>query len=254
MGSSPLTRGKRSASTAKPYPTGLIPAHAGKTTTTRPERRCERAHPRSRGENGYSGEGSEQFSGSSPLTRGKCSYGEAGSTWDGLIPAHAGKMSGSSPPPGCRRAHPRSRGENIAPCFHVSHDAGSSPLTRGKLCVQRRAETFLGLIPAHAGKMKHITYLKRLTRAHPRSRGENTTLGPNCCPVSGSSPLTRGKLCVQRRAETFLGLIPAHAGKIWAAAFTVRSETAHPRSRGENEAHNLLEMLNMGSSPLTRGK
>ena len=29
---------------------------------------------------------------------------------------------------------------------------------------------------------------------------------------------------------------------------------AHPRSRGENEAHNLLEALNQGSSPLTRGK
>ena len=30
------------------------------------------------------------------------------------------------------------------------------------------------LIPAHAGKTKHIAYLKRSTRAHPRSRGENS--------------------------------------------------------------------------------
>ena len=213
-----------------------------------------RAHPRSRGENGYSGEGSEQFSGSSPLTRGKCSYGEAGSTWDGLIPAHAGKMSGSSPPPGCRRAHPRSRGENIAPCFHVSHDAGSSPLTRGKYPDPLPDGQNVGLIPAHAGKMKHITYLKRLTRAHPRSRGENTTLGPNCCPVSGSSPLTRGKLCVQRRAETFLGLIPAHAGKIEVYPGGYRLCRAHPRSRGENMGRRVYCSVRDGSSPLTRGK
>ena len=30
--------------------------------------------------------------------------------------------------------------------------------------------------------------------------------------------------------------------------------TAHPHSRGENEAHELLEALSQGSSPLTRGK
>ena len=70
------------------------------------------------------------------------------------------------------RAHPRSRGENATPTFSQKADAGSSPLTRGKLDVhvsisfvegsspltrgkrlhERCAEPYLGLIPAHAGK------------------------------------------------------------------------------------------------------
>ena len=70
--------------------------------------------------------------------------------------------------------------------------------------------------------------------AHPRSRGENSLKLECDAPLSGSSPLTRGK---HRRS---LG--------------RSRTPVAHPRSRGENgrpvhEAHG-----RPGSSPLTRGK
>ena len=50
-GSSPLTRGKLVAQGRERVVRGLIPAHAGKTSRTRPRARCARAHPRSRGEN-----------------------------------------------------------------------------------------------------------------------------------------------------------------------------------------------------------
>ena len=50
-GSSPLTRGKPSASQADWRERGLIPAHAGKTKGAIPHGGERRAHPRSRGEN-----------------------------------------------------------------------------------------------------------------------------------------------------------------------------------------------------------
>ena len=90
------------------------------------------AHPRSRGENGEIGGGLSAHLGSSPLTRGKRSYGEAGSTWDGLIPAHAGKTSGSMKGTLSKWAHPRSRGENAHGVATTIPTSGSSPLTRGK--------------------------------------------------------------------------------------------------------------------------
>ena len=50
-GSSPLTRGKHTARVDRIDDEGLIPAHAGKTTTMNPKYTLAGAHPRSRGEN-----------------------------------------------------------------------------------------------------------------------------------------------------------------------------------------------------------
>ena len=51
MGSSPLTRGKHAFLAAFDPASGLIPAHAGKTTPSTPTAPRSTAHPRSRGEN-----------------------------------------------------------------------------------------------------------------------------------------------------------------------------------------------------------
>ena len=112
MGSSPLTRGKLEVLVAPFGNKGLIPAHAGKTTSARPEYAPIRAHPRSRGENPTSRGVRSGRAGSSPLTRGKRVGREAGRYGHGLIPAHAGK-TGQRPAFRPRYgAHPRSRGEN----------------------------------------------------------------------------------------------------------------------------------------------
>ena len=50
-GSSPLTRGKQAYARRRPPPLGLIPTHAGKTTTTAFSASATWAHPHSRGEN-----------------------------------------------------------------------------------------------------------------------------------------------------------------------------------------------------------
>ena len=90
-GSSPLTRGKLDKQLNAARTPGLIPAHAGKTSTPTPPRISRRAHPRSRGENCQGPESPARCPGSSPLTRGK-REGHADDVLRArLIPAHAGK-------------------------------------------------------------------------------------------------------------------------------------------------------------------
>ena len=253
-GSSPLTRGKlrelnRWISTA-----GLIPAHAGKTGPGDWKRRTDQAHPRSRGENAAIAAMTRKIGGSSPLTRGKQEYHDRHARLRGLIPAHAGKTSYRSVRRLDRRAHPRSRGENVHTLVAIAHIPGSSPLTRGKPQAERFFGNRLGLIPAHAGKTVLAGHLFSSARAHPRSRGENILSFTQDAYTAGSSPLTRGKLTFECPQCGTVRLIPAHAGKTQVPTHSGVRTAAHPRSRGENSGSPSRGRCVWGSSPLTRGK
>ena len=132
------------------------------------------------------------------------------------------------------RAHPRSRGENLAGAGLALGFTGSSPLTRGKPATWAALRGRVGLIPAHAGKTLEAASPRSCQGAHPRSRGENPGLLP-------------GR---DRRRR----LIPAHAGKTGSGSRGSQPRWAHPRSRGENAFEAALDALGAGSSPLTRGK
>ena len=253
-GSSPLTRGKRGAPRSLDLGTGLIPAHAGKTSGGLRRRAPTRAHPRSRGENFTRVAWATVGAGSSPLTRGKPTRAacpptatglipaHAGKTdWDarpwravGLIPAHAGKTASVLVMTLSTSAHPRSRGENSISGLIVDRATGSSPLTRGKRRSERRPRRVGGLIPAHAGKTRRFAFTRSRNRAHPRSRGENAAEETAVDIHLGSSPLTRGKPTDKVCGGVGDGLIPAHAGKTSAPASWCGRTWAHPRSRGEN--------------------
>ena len=116
----------------------------------------------------------------------------------------------------------------------MEHRPGSSPLTREKRTT--------------------CNMMLMMTGAHPRSRGENQALDVDHHPHAGSSPLTRGKRGRLEVRDDGDGLIPAHAGKTSAVCCATVSVEAHPRSRGENHSHGVLEAEAQGSSPLTRGK
>ena len=131
---------------------------------------------------------------------------------------------------------------------------GSSPLTRGKHDEVAVDGSRGGLIPAHAGKTYRYRQTKRLSGAHPRSRGENSTRTRVLRGVVGSSPLTRGKHQGGGRRRRRMGLIPAHAGKTVLARLGGADAEAHPRSRGENTLPSWPPTPCEGSSPLTRGK
>ena len=253
-GSSPLTRGKRIRAACPPTATGLIPAHAGKTSSYKVPGFRAGAHPRSRGENRSCASPPWPGAGSSPLTRGK--RGVAGDVLEveGLIPAHAGKTYYDYPWDCVLRAHPRSRGENDPGSTQPERLMGSSPLTRGKPRRGSSAGERERLIPAHAGKTYARPRRRPRSRAHPRSRGENQPPPPTQASLWGSSPLTRGKPKGAPPSVTAIGLIPAHAGKTLAPVLVLRSAGAHPRSRGENTYSSEYLPKSSGSSPLTRGK
>ena len=113
-GSSPLTRGKPTGCVTGCEESGLIPAHAGKTTNGTCLFIAMRAHPRSRGEN--------------PKRTDRTRDARR------LIPAHAGKTASVGDRSEAVRAHPRSRGENREYPPGPARLKGSSPLTRGKRC------------------------------------------------------------------------------------------------------------------------
>ena len=192
-GSSPLTRGKRLSRLRGRSRAGLIPAHAGKTAKVARKASRERAHPRSRGENVYSEIRTILGEGSSPLTRGKHFLCEAHGHLCRLIPAHAGKTKNLTGFTDSRRAHPRSRGENVEDARAGDLVCGSSPLTRGKRKGEAPSPCQARLIPAHAGKTWWPPTGWELSRAHPRSRGENALSDGQISADEGSSPLTRGK-------------------------------------------------------------
>ena len=172
--------------------------------------------------------------GSSPLTRGKLAPAGADSAKVGLIPAHAGKTLSRRCFRKCRRAHPRSRGENLVRRVCRRRVRGSSPLTRGKRIRPHQGKEAWRLIPAHAGKTRCGSVLAGWCGAHPRSRGENSRWSSLRRARYGSSPLTRGKLGVGDVGDGGHGLIPAHAGKTRRASCRLATHWAHPRSRGEN--------------------
>ena len=174
-GSSPLTRGKHGTRPQTGENLGLIPAHAGKTSSWSSKERATAAHPRSRGENSNLQRTLSTVTGSSPLTRGKPILPALEPLGGGLIPAHAGKTRPSADPRDPRRAHPRSRGENDRRSRPWDGQSGSSPLTRGKHVGDLGVLVGRGLIPAHAGKTARTGHRTPTPRAHPRSRGENTS-------------------------------------------------------------------------------
>ena len=173
--------------------------------------------------------------GSSPLTRGKLPPTGSRTSPMGLIPAHAGKTTRRSALQSVAGAHPRSRGENAPRMSTQILPSGSSPLTRGKPGTHARCGRDRRLIPAHAGKTSTTPEANSRSRAHPRSRGENSSMTAARSSRMGSSPLTRGKLVETESRRSAAGLIPAHAGKTAGHGQASFAAGAHPRSRGENE-------------------
>ena len=194
-GSSPLTRGARWAKSRHGRPYGLIPAYAGSTHARSCLYLVRAAHPRLRGE--HPDRASARFF----------------SAW--LIPAYAGSTRASLPGLRATRAHPRLRGEHSPIVSSARRAWGSSPLTRGarhKVGHRLRGQ---GLIPAYAGSTAESHVGAHPVEAHPRLRGEHSSLSANSADCSGSSPLTRGAHPKSTGWAPTWRLIPAYAGSTW---------------------------------------
>ena len=172
------------------------------------------AHPRSRGEHITVFFVVAFVGGSSPLARGTSRLQRTIRGRRRLIPARAGNIRSARGAAEIRAAHPRSRGEHLLVRPDSVAASGSSPLARGTLDRHHRRTAAPRLIPARAGNITCLRYIRAGFSAHPRSRGEHYPLPCTLTPNPGSSPLARG-------TSTPMGKL-------------ILSILAHPRSRGEH--------------------
>ena len=191
--------------------------------------------------------------GSSPLARGGPATGHPPSVKSGLIPARAGRTRPPRRRSRPRRAHPRSRGADLTAAAGEVLRQGSSPLARGGRPARPRCVTPRGLIPARAGRTGAHSAHSRPGRAHPRSRGADSTAFVRMTNSPGSSPLARGGLDHGPVGADKEGLIPARAGRTRSIGRDLVETQAHPRSRGA-DGHGTCQIpRTRGSSPLARG-
>ena len=73
---------------------------------------------------------------------------------------------------------------------------GSSPHTRGALEVFDLARQHTGIIPAYAGSTVRADSWDYKAGDHSRIRGEHAAAGAAPTKAEGSSPHTRGALCI----------------------------------------------------------
>ena len=130
-GSSPLVRGGREGGAVEYLIARLIPARAGRTSSSPCWAAWESAHPRSCGADACHSKAGDLVSGSSPLVRGGRCPASRPRRRERLIPARAGRTDCPCPPRFAPAAHPRSCGADALTITADSLNDGSSPLVRG---------------------------------------------------------------------------------------------------------------------------
>ena len=176
--------------------TGIIPALAGNTEDRSVHWQVGSDHPRSRGEYLLYACSPRWAIGSSPLSRGIPDHCHDSLSDSRIIPALAGNTGYHICASGVLPDHPRSRGEYRTPerCKKCAH--GSSPLSRGIRWEVYRVPPAWGIIPALAGNTPHPAGWGPHQWDHPRSRGEYSSCIGVPMKEIGSSPLSRGILCL----------------------------------------------------------
>ena len=212
IGSSPRTRGTDTGAGRPPLSSRFIPAHAGNRCTRPSWVPPTPVHPRARGEQQGAQVRTPEYSGSSPRTRGTGVEGQDAGRIQRFIPAHAGNSS--RPTCGLWRAsvHPRARGEQLRMAAAVSLSAGSSPRTRGTDSRMPTPSPWPRFIPAHAGNRCKSRGPTMPAAVRPRARGEQRSAPSECGAADGSSPRTRGTVCMAPSSGYSCWFIPAHAG------------------------------------------
>ena len=151
-GSSPRVRGKVKAARPMPVYSGIIPAGAGKSTSTSLRRTSPEDHPRGCGEKRQDTGAHGRALGSSPRVRGKVSALPFRAYALRIIPAGAGKSRRDRHQGQDRQDHPRGCGEKRSAKRSLSAAVGSSPRVRGKGSDITATRGAVGIIPAGAGK------------------------------------------------------------------------------------------------------
>jgi len=192
---------------------GSSPLARGGPPPSCPSAAPTEAHPRSRGADSVTRDNVAGYQGSSPLARGGLSIENAEDRVCRLIPARAGRTARLPRPVPLAPAHPRSRGADLVDEHDDVDNAGSSPLARGGRPHRARRRNRPGLIPARAGRTPAWIRCGSSTRAHPRSRGADSSPFSGGWLMLGSSPLARGGRMKGLDLLPIDWLIPARAGR-----------------------------------------
>ena len=225
-GSSPRMRGSRKDYRGISPTLGIIPAHAGLTTSK------------------YLW--IDEYWGSSPRMRGSPFRVAGRRKHPGIIPAHAGLTCMACSRPLTCWDHPRACGAHEAIIHPPPAHTGSSPRMRGSLVSAATCKRNLGIIPAHAGLTVAGSRARVDAPDHPRACGAHHVAHPSTAAMSGSSPRMRGSHAYSLKSGRSSGIIPAHAGLTWTMERLSRSCGAHQVVR-------IIAVRRPGSSPRMRG-
>ncbi len=135
------------------------------------------------------------------------------------------------------RASPRwshAVGPTPLPSWWQATVYGSSPLARGTRIVESRQFIESRIIPARAGNTAPSCRSTGTRTDHPRSRGENRSVGRGSERRTGSSPLARGTHLDFAMWRSGARIIPARAGNTRCPLRPSWARSDHPRSRGEH--------------------
>ena len=177
-GSPPHSRGIRSRRGVGHFPRRLTPAFAGNTPDRPAHHRRARAHPRIRGEYDASWIISSAPRGSPPHSRGIRIPIAARDCQRRLTPAFAGNTHSAGASVAEERAHPRIRGEYFAVFAATWKRRGSPPHSRGIRSCPRTGGLGRRLTPAFAGNTGQRRVDQVEGWAHPRIRGEYSSIRP----------------------------------------------------------------------------
>ena len=125
---------------------------------------------------------------------------------------------------------------------------------RGKRKQNPTVQEVVGITPAHAGKTSNETWLRKLSRDHPRACGENFIRHFLAKILPGSPPRMRGKHSESTGRLCGARITPAHAGKTITKRASPLGCQDHPRACGENEIAGGNVRKGEGSPPRMRGK
>ena len=234
-------------------PVGIIPAHAGLTSSGCTAYRASRDHPRACGAHVPASGFCARRAGSSPRMRGSLKVVARRVLRPGIIPAHAGLTSRSPTRRQDSRDHPRACGAHSATRALAAAVSGSSPRMRGSLAGFHRSRMYTGIIPAHAGLTSRHQVVCPAHWDHPRACGAHTSTLFGRAYMPGSSPRMRGSHPDHHAGAWHLGIIPAHAGLTNHGTGIHEQPRDHPRACGAHTPFLALRLETQGSSPRMRG-
>ncbi|VEH26933.1 Domain of uncharacterised function (DUF2825) [Cellulomonas fimi] len=248
-GSSPHAGRRRAGAVRRAVGGGLIPARGETTNPSHATSTASTAHPRTRGDDRREGTYKVTVPGSSPHAGRRRPPAQHEQGGLGLIPARGETTTGGGVSGSRRRAHPRTRGDDITPTTPSTTPLGSSPHAGRRRASTRLRASGSRLIPARGETTGSSPARTSATPAHPRTRGDDWRAAWRASSTAGSSPHAGRRLPAAAAVYRGQGLIPARGETTVLPQGSRADQEAHPRTRGDDAGLNAEDMAARGSSP-----